>query len=312
MVMRLIHGEDLDKRLKQMVRPFTPRETLRLMRQVSSALGSAHERAVIHQDVKPGNIRLTPSGEALVLDFGVARITGQAMPDQSGTTGTPGYMSPEQIRGEPIDARSDIYALAMTLYKTLTGHHPFEDASNLSELLVWQVERDPPPPSKFNTHIPKALAEAILQGLAKDPRERFRACADFTRAVCVALGVDDGAEDTHHDGRWDPRARVMLAAQVLLAGEEAVDARILDVSTSGAALRLNRHLEVGTRAGLVIRIPLKSSEHVVRCSMIVRRATPEPGGQGMRAGVTFESLGDFDRAVLSDLVRAILVHNGSK
>ena len=314
MVMRLIHGEDLDKRLKQMVRPFTPGETLRLMRQVSSALGSAHDRAVIHQDIKPGNIRLTPSGEAVVLDFGVARITGQVTLDQQGSTGTPGYMSPEQIRGEPIDARADIYALAMTLYKTLTGHHPFEAAGNLRELLEWQVERAPPSPTQYNAHIPLPLAEAILQGLAKDPRDRFRACADFTRAVSCALGMEleEAAQNTDEDGRWDPRAAVDLAAQVLLPGEDVVAARVIDLSTSGAALSLSRPLEVGSRPGLVIRIPLKASEHVVRCTMLVRRAMPDPGGEGMHAGVTFECLGDFDRAVLSDLVRAVLIYNSAR
>jgi serine/threonine-protein kinase len=307
MVMRLVHGEDLDKRLKQMVRPFTPAETLRLMRHIASALGTAHDKGVIHQDLKPGNIRLTPAGEAVVLDFGVARITGQAAADQPGAAGTPGYMSPEQIRGESIDARSDIYALAMTLYKTLTGHHPFEEAGNLGELLAWQVEREPAPPTRYNPHIPTTLSETILQGLAKNPRERFRACADFTRAVSSALGIEEEVALGGRDGRWDPRASVRLPCQVQLPGEEPFDSQIIDLSTTGAAVRLPRPLPAGCRAGLVIRIPLKGSAHRVHCTMRVRRTRPAHNGEGFRAGVAFEGLGEFDRAVLGDLVRALLV-----
>ncbi len=307
-VMRLIHGADLDKRLKQMVRPFTPDEALRLMRQIASALGTAHDRGVIHQDLKPGNIRLTPSGEALVLDFGLARITGQMASDGPGTAGTPGYMSPEQIRGESIDARSDIYSLAMTLYRTLTGHHPFEDAADLGELLAWQLDRDPPPPSRFRADIPDKVAQAILQGLAKNPRERFRACADFARAVASAFGADDAVPATDRDGRWNPRVTVNLAAQVLLPGDETIDARVTDLSVTGAALLLPKPLAAGSRAGLVIRIPLKTSQHVVRCTMRVLRERPDANAGGVVAGVAFEGLGEFDRAVFADLVRAILVY----
>jgi serine/threonine protein kinase len=282
------------------------------MRQVSSAVGSAHARGVIHQDLKPGNIRLTPNAEAVVLDFGVARITGESCGGRPEASGTPAYMSPEQIRGEAIDARSDIYALAMTLYKTLTGHHPFETAADLEQLLEWQVERAPPSPADFNPHLPGALADTILQGLAKDPRERFRACADFTRAVSVSLGMDDGPPVAQADGRWDPRARVRLGARLVLPGDDVFNAQVVDLSTSGAALRVSRPLREGSILGIVIRVPLKGSEHLVRCSVRVVRVTPYSDGQGFRVGVAFEALGHFDRAVLSDLVRAVLVYNSSR
>lgn len=311
MVMRLVHGEDLDKRLKQMVRPFTPAETLRLMRQVGSAVGAAHDRGVIHQDLKPGNIRLTPDAEAVVLDFGAARVAGQMAPDEPGMTGTPAYMSPEQICGESIDARSDIYALAMTLYKTLTGHHPFEDARNLGELLAWQVDRAPPSPTRYNPHLPPALAEAILRGLAKNPRDRFRACGDLTHALSAGLGLEDAAPTTDDDARWNPRARIGLAAQVFLPGDQVVDARVSDLSISGAGLRLAQPLGLGLCAGLVIRIPLKNSQHVVRCSMQVVKAMPDSDASGFRVGVSFQCLGDYDQAVLADLVRAVLIQDES-
>ena len=311
-VMRLIHGEDLDKRLKQMSRPFTPTQTLALMRHVSSALGSAHDRSVIHQDLKPGNIRLTPSGEAVVLDFGVARITGQVTPHQASTSGTPGYMSPEQIRGEPVDARSDIYGLAMTLYKTLTGRHPFEGAGNVGELLTWQLEREPPPPTQFNTSIPWNLSEIILQGLAKNPRERFRACADFTHAVSLALGTPNPELSIGGDGRWDPRAAVNLAAEMRLPGLGTIRAKLIDLSVTGAALRLAKPLPIGSRGQLTIRIPLKTSAHMVRCSMRVLRVMAAPRPDEIHVGVLFEDLSDFDRLVLSDLVRAVLIFKDSR
>lgn len=311
-VMRLIDGEDLDKRLQRMATPYTPHEMLRLMRRVSSALGSAHDKGVIHQDLKPANIRITESGEPVVMDFGVARITGQAIPAQHSASGTPGYMSPEQIRGEPIDARTDIYALAMTLYKTLTGRHPFEEARSLDELLSWQLEREPPSPSEFNPQVPEALARTILQGMAKNPRERFRACADFTQAASAALGTPDAALGEDADGRWDPRAAVALDAKVLVDGKQVIDAQVVDLSTTGAALRLARPLAPGASARLLIRIPLKTSEHLVCCSMRVLRTLSCPETNELRTGVEFEELGDFDRLVLADLVRAVLTFNNAR
>ena len=307
-VMRLIPGQDLDKTLQH--RPFNPVEALHVMRQVSAALATAHDRGVIHQDLKPSNIRITPAGEAVVLDFGVARVSGQTNHGPQRPSGTPGYMSPEQIRGEPMDARSDIYSLAMTMYKTLTGHHPFEGASDLCELLAWQVDRDPPPLGEFNGDISDALGDTILQGLAKKPRERFRGCIDFLHAVSNALGEKEAAPAQNGgDGRWNPRAPVNFTGEVTVPGHEPMDIQLVDLSITGAAMHVPSPLPVGTHAALAIKIPLVGSEYVLRCNVRVLRT--EDDGDSAVVGVAFEDVGRYDQLVLSDLVRAVLVYRSN-
>lgn len=310
-VMRLIPGQDLDKTLQN--RPFNPIEALHVMRQVSAALATAHDRGVIHQDLKPSNIRITPAGEAVVLDFGVARVSGQTIHGPKRPSGTPGYMSPEQIRGEPMDARSDIYSLAMTMYKTLTGHHPFEDASDLCELLAWQVERDPPSPRQFNGEITDALGDAILQGLAKRPRERFRGCIDFLQAVSNALGEKEIAAPKQNggDGRWNPRAPVNFTGALTVPGQAPIDIQLVDLSITGAAMRVPSALPVDTRGSLALKIPLVGSEYVLRCDTRVLRTRAGDGDSAV-VGVAFEDVGRYDQLVLSDLVRAVLVYRSSE
>ncbi|GAB4328538.1 MAG: hypothetical protein Kow00117_14940 [Phototrophicales bacterium] len=180
MVMPLLEGqtlrdilEDLNKRDEHL-----PAERiLDIMVALASALQYAHEKGAIHRDVKPANIILDDQYRPILMDFGIARMTQAVNLTQEGATvGTPAYMSPEQISGEPIDHRSDIYALGVILYEMIAGTPPFEDDGSLSVLLKHLNE---PVPS-IQTHLKNENLDAVIfKALAKDPEKRYQSAREF-------------------------------------------------------------------------------------------------------------------------------------
>ena len=172
-VMAYVEGETLGERLRTRG-PLPPAEAARVLREVAWALAYAHGRGIVHRDVKPDNILLEAgTGRALVTDFGIAH-GGDAGPatDPGKVTGTAHFMSPEQAAGEPIDGRSDIYALGVVGYLALSGRLPFE-SSNLPALLLRQATEAPPSVMRAAPGLPPALGAAIDRCLARDPASRF-------------------------------------------------------------------------------------------------------------------------------------------
>ncbi|HEX6773769.1 MAG TPA: serine/threonine-protein kinase [Acidobacteriaceae bacterium] len=183
MVMECVEGEDLGRKLPKGV---TLEESLRYTRQVLEALRYAHGRGVVHRDIKPSNIMITPQNEAKVLDFGLA-LGGTALADQRLTTtgalvGSMHYIAPEQISGEPHDARSDIYAIGVTLYEMITGRLPIEGSTHV-QVIVAHLQHAPKPPDQINTKIPAGLSAVVMRALAKHPRERWQTAEDFLAAL---------------------------------------------------------------------------------------------------------------------------------
>src|SRR5829696_5687744 len=180
-VMSYVEGETLGERLRS-TGPLAPAEAARVMREVAWALAYAHGRGIVHRDVKPDNILLEAStGRAMVTDFGIAhrgpdasRGAGSQDPDTDPGTlmGTAHFMSPEQAASEPIDGRSDIYALGVVGYLAVSGRLPFE-ASKLPALLVRQATEAPPSVVRAAPGLPSALAVVIDRCLARDPDDRF-------------------------------------------------------------------------------------------------------------------------------------------
>jgi tetratricopeptide (TPR) repeat protein len=184
-VMELVEGETLRDCLKR--GPLPPRCAIGIAAEAAAALAEAHRRNIVHRDIKPSNIRIDPRGSVKVLDFGVAKrlaeaqaaaVAGDASAASTQTaehtfSGTPRYMSPEQARGEHVDARSDLFSLGVVFWECLTGEPAFAAAS-LADVFFRVMNADLPPPSSLNPAVPQVLDRITLKALAKDPAQRYQ------------------------------------------------------------------------------------------------------------------------------------------
>jgi eukaryotic-like serine/threonine-protein kinase len=155
-------------------------------KQLSRALEVAHAEGIIHRDIKPQNIVVEPSGFLKVMDFGIARLAnppkGKGLTEAGTSIGTPDYMSPEQLSGAELDARSDLYAAGVVLFECLTGRVPFE-AETTWALVAKHLEEEPPNPRSLNADVPEALAAVILKSMAKKPADRYASAAELHDAL---------------------------------------------------------------------------------------------------------------------------------
>jgi eukaryotic-like serine/threonine-protein kinase len=186
-VMQYVEGKTLFTKLT--AAPLTPEEVIEVGIQIAEALAEAHERGVIHRDIKPQNVIITPRGQAKVLDFGLARIAQTAEVDAEAKTetqltgegyivGTVAYMSPEQLKAMPIDARSDLFSLGATLYECATGKPAFTGNSKI-EISSKVLQVEPRKPSQLNPGIPRSLEQIILRAMAKDAEARYQSATQM-------------------------------------------------------------------------------------------------------------------------------------
>jgi hypothetical protein len=153
------------------------------------ALDAVHERGIIHRDLKPANVFLGRDGRVVVLDFGVAKLVDSAdgrAAASTGLVGTPEYMAPEQIRSEPLDRRTDVYAMGVLLYEAITGKRPFA-ATATFELLLQHIERPPSSPRNYVPELAQPICDAILRALEKEPSRRFATARDMAGALRAAI-----------------------------------------------------------------------------------------------------------------------------
>jgi len=188
-VMELVSGGSMQEYLQRKGSPGWKVAT-RLCGEACKALMAAHEQGLIHRDIKPANLLLTGNGHVKVADFGLAKIesTGATMATQAGTIlGTPAFMSPEQCRGDKIDARTDIYSLGCTYYAMLTGKPPFEAASSM-QVMFAHCSSPIPDPRQLVGDVPPGCVEVLTKALAKNPAERYASARDMFNDIRAVLG----------------------------------------------------------------------------------------------------------------------------
>jgi len=179
--MELVEGKSLQDLLGER-HAFPLARVLRLMQQACSALEFAHQHNVIHRDIKPANLILTPDDTLKISDFGTAKILQFQSAQTGQIVGTPSYMSPEQIKGRPVDGRSDIFSLGGVLYQLLTGEKPFPGDS-VTAVIYKIVSEEPASPRELDSSIHPGLSAVVLRALAKSPAARFQSCCEFFDAL---------------------------------------------------------------------------------------------------------------------------------
>ncbi len=187
LVMEYIQGDDLKHHLDKGMR-YSLEQSLKMIRDLLSALDYAHKQGIVHRDVKPANLLIEAGGRVKLTDFGVARIqdSGDATRTQGNMVGTLKYMSPEQVQGQKIDSRADLFSVGVVLYQLLTDKRPF-DGDNDFSIIHQIIGHTPPPPSSFNARLPAAIDAVVARALAKDREERFASARDFASALQSAM-----------------------------------------------------------------------------------------------------------------------------
>jgi serine/threonine protein kinase len=190
MIMELIEGVSLDAKLRD--GPLPLGEAFRITDDILSALSHAHARGIVHRDIKPSNILVTPRGAPKLTDFGIATAAGDTRITRSGMAiGSLAYMSPEQVMSQPLDERSDIYSLGITVYECLTGRKPFQNTSEYS-LMHAHLKEIPVSPGTIVPSVPLGVSVVAMKSLAKAPEDRYQTAAEFQGAWRNAFfGGDD-------------------------------------------------------------------------------------------------------------------------
>ncbi len=195
--MELLEGSTLDRLTRE--RTDLDLDTkIEMFREILTGLEAAHQTGIIHRDLKPQNVMVTPEGRAVIMDFGIAREldTSEIDTSSSDVVGTPAYMAPERMLGNPVDQRADVYSLGVILFELATGRRPFSGLT-VFDMAQNQLSVDPPPPSAINPELPPWLEPIILKMLAKQPEDRFQnvaeVMADLPKSdrIKTVLLVDD-------------------------------------------------------------------------------------------------------------------------
>ncbi|MDX1741910.1 MAG: protein kinase, partial [Rhodothermales bacterium] len=258
--MEFIDGETLDERIAK--GPLALKDALSIAAQVAKGLRVAHEKDIVHRDVKSGNVMLTSAGVPKILDFGLAKTAASTKLTQMGSTlGTVAYMSPEQARGEEVDQRSDVWSLGVILYELVSGRMPF--AGDYEQAVVYGIlNSEPEPLTGLRTGVPMELERIVGKCLVKDPARRYQSTTDLIVDL-EALEVDVRGNTSRHS---------VAAAPPTTVATEAPTARSMNRGVLIAAVAAA--LVIGVVAGVV----LGPSEPAPRTPMHLSIMSPEDSG----------------------------------
>jgi eukaryotic-like serine/threonine-protein kinase len=229
LAMEFLEGTELRARLKEGALPAV--EAVEIARQIADALGFAHERGVVHRDIKPGNIMLVGRGQAKIMDFGIARMRASDHKTSTGVVlGTPKYMSPEQVAGSPVDHRSDIFSLGIVFYEMLTGVRLFagDDVTQIMHNLT-HVEHEPP--TRLKPELPAMLDFVVARTLKKDPAVRYQDAYELAADLATCLAELHGRDVAEQDAKNAKDLTRTVKLEAGAAPQAAPAARAIAVDT---------------------------------------------------------------------------------
>ncbi|HSB11098.1 MAG TPA: tetratricopeptide repeat protein [Blastocatellia bacterium] len=295
-VMQYVEGNTLASAIRN--NPLSPAEIVDIGVQTAAALAEAHSHGIIHRDIKPQNIIVTPRGQVKVLDFGLAKIvadqtalttspTESRLTDTGEVVGTVGYMSPEQLKDLPIDARSDLFSLGVTLYECATGSSAFSGSSKI-QISLQVIQFDPPRPSLRNPEIPFGLDKIILKAMAKDPYLRYQSAGEL---LADLLGLQKSIQEG-------------TASQTRqLTPEPGSSRRTFAGSLQGKFLKAPTRIKIGflvvalVAAGVLAAIGIRRSPYQPAPEA---RGWYERGADAIRAGAYYQASKSLERSVQID------------
>jgi serine/threonine-protein kinase len=218
MVMEFVDGSNLKAHLKELTqegRTLPLEEAVRIVVDVAKALEYAHQRGMVHRDVKPANIMFTQDGSVILSDFGIARMVSTAtLTASGGMVGTPAYMAPEQGLGQTGDERADIYSLGVVLYQLITGTLPF-DADTPLGIVLQHINTPLKPPTALNTLLPAGVEAVVVKALAKDPDNRYQTASEFIDELERAMAGEPVEQISPDAAAAWPAAEGMIASSAL-------------------------------------------------------------------------------------------------
>jgi eukaryotic-like serine/threonine-protein kinase len=267
LVFEYLEGPTLKQRLAE--GRLSARQAARMARELGSALSFAHERGVLHRDVKPENIILSPTG-AKITDFGIARVPDSTLTHAGGLLGTPAYSAPETFRESRFSHHSDQFSLAATLYEAISGERAFpgDDAVSVAS----KIANDPPAPFAADLRYPDDLDAALLRGMAKNPSDRFGSCKELGQAVLDALLANPGAGKAATSGGADRASDILVASRLSKTPNAAPELfarpKPLRVFLGGVTVLV--------LAGLVVRSVLRDTRDSTAVALASSSTQPTP------------------------------------
>jgi serine/threonine-protein kinase len=258
-VMEYVEGSTLRDCLRSEGR-LDPQHALEVVADVCAALDYSHEAGIVHRDIKPANVMLNPSGTVKVMDFGIARaVTSQTMTQTAAVIGTAQYLSPEQARGEHVDARSDIYSTGCLLYELLTGTPPFSGDSPVA-VAYQHVREDAPLPSSKARELSPAVDAVVMKALAKNPGNRYQSAGEMRDDLLRAAA-----------GR-------AVAATPILSGQETTVMTTVASSSTTMLEPVGREPRQGRRAAAYIGLAVATLLVFLLAALVARNLTKDDGG----------------------------------
>jgi eukaryotic-like serine/threonine-protein kinase len=260
LAMELLEGTDIRKRAQQGA--IAPLEALEIACQVAEGLAYAHERGIIHRDIKPANIMLADRGPAKIMDFGLARMRVADHKTSTGIVlGTPRYMSPEQITGQPVDQRTDIFSLGIVLWEMLTGKRLFS-GTEMAQVTHSITYDEHVPPTRLNPELPSMLDFVVARALKKDPAVRYQDATELAADLHTCLAELRSREEASVPGEGSKTVKLEGGA------ESTVAAPLASAIVSDTSLPVSRHFD---SAAALRRVSKSRSGRAPRRVGLIRR-----------------------------------------